>query len=67
MKCPICAEAELVQDVRDLAYTHKGEVTTIPAVTGEFCPACGEAILGATEGARITALMLKFNKELILR
>jgi HTH-type transcriptional regulator/antitoxin MqsA len=62
MKCPICAKAELVQDVRNTPYTYKGKSTTIPAVTGDFCPACGEAILGATEGARISALMLEFNK-----
>jgi len=63
MKCPICAKAELVQDTRDIPYTYKGETTTIPAVTGEFCPACGEAILGAAESTRTSALMLEFNKQ----
>ena len=41
MKCPVCGAAELIPDVRDLPYTYKGETTLIPAVTGEFCPACG--------------------------
>jgi HTH-type transcriptional regulator / antitoxin MqsA len=63
MKCPICAEAELVQDTRDIPYTYKGESTVIPEVTGEFCPACGEAILGTAESARTSALMLEFNKQ----
>ncbi len=63
MKCAICGKAELVQDTRDISYTYKGETTTIPAVTGEFCPACGEAILGAAESARTSALMLEFNKQ----
>lgn len=63
MKCPMCAQAELVEDTRDIPYTYKGETTTIPAVTGEFCPACGEAILGAAESARTSALMLEFNKQ----
>jgi HTH-type transcriptional regulator/antitoxin MqsA len=63
MKCPICGKAELVEDTRDISYTYKGETTTIPAMTGEFCPACGEAILGAAESARISALMLEFNKQ----
>lgn len=63
MKCPICAKAELVQDTRDIPYTYKGEITTIPAVTGDFCPACGEAILGAEESARTSAMMLEFNKQ----
>jgi HTH-type transcriptional regulator/antitoxin MqsA len=62
MKCPICANAELVRDVRDIPYTYKGEVRTIPAVTGDFCQACGEAILDATESTRTNALMLEFNK-----
>ncbi len=63
MKCPICGKAELVQDTRDISYTYKGETTTIPAVTGEFCPACSEAILGGAESARTSALMLEFNKQ----
>lgn len=63
MRCPICAQAELVADTRDLSYTYKGESTTIPAVTGEFCPACGEAILDASESTRTSALMLEFNRQ----
>jgi HTH-type transcriptional regulator/antitoxin MqsA len=58
MRCPMCGEAELVQDTRDLPYTYKGESTVIPAVTGEFCPACGEVILDAQESARNSAMML---------
>jgi HTH-type transcriptional regulator/antitoxin MqsA len=63
MRCPMCAKAELVQDTRDLPYTYKGESTVIPAVTGEFCPACGEVILDAQESARSSAMMLEFNKQ----
>jgi HTH-type transcriptional regulator/antitoxin MqsA len=63
MKCPICANAELLHDTRDLPYTYKGESTIIPGVTGEFCPACGEAILDAAESARTGSLMLEFNKQ----
>jgi len=63
MKCPICAKAELVQDTRDIPYNYKGETTTIPAVSGEFCLACGEAILGPAESTRSSALMLEFNKQ----
>ena len=63
MKCPICAEADLVHDTRDIPYTYKGEMTTIPAVTGDFCPACGETVLDAAESARTSALMLGFNKQ----
>lgn len=63
MKCPTCAGAELVHDTRDMPYTYKGESTTLPAVTGDFCPACGEAVLEASESARVSALMLDFNKQ----
>jgi len=63
MRCPICSQAELVQDTRDIAYTYKGETTTIPAVTGDYCPACGESIHDAGESARTMDLMLEFNKQ----
>jgi HTH-type transcriptional regulator/antitoxin MqsA len=63
MKCPSCAGAELVHDTRDMPYTYKGESTIIPAVTGDFCPACGEAVLEMGESARTSALMLEFNKQ----
>jgi HTH-type transcriptional regulator/antitoxin MqsA len=41
----------------------KGETTTIPAVMGEFCPACGEAILDAAESDRVMREMKAFAKE----
>lgn len=63
MKCPSCAAAELVHDTRDLPYTYKNESTTIPAVTGDFCPACGEAVLDVGESARVSTAMLGFNKQ----
>ena len=63
MKCPSCAAAELVHDTRDMPYTYKGEPTVIPAVTGDYCPACGEAVLEAGESARTGAAMLEFNKQ----
>jgi HTH-type transcriptional regulator / antitoxin MqsA len=50
-------------DTRDMPYTYKGESTTLPAVTGEFCPACGESVLSAQESARVSGLMLAFNKQ----
>jgi len=63
MKCPVCGGAELVPDTRDIPYTYKGESTTIPGVSGEFCPACGEAVLERKESARVSSLMLEFNKQ----
>lgn len=63
MKCPACGAAKLVRDTRDLSHTYKGETTTIPDVTGQFCPACDEAVLDADESARVSAAMLHFNKQ----
>lgn len=63
MKCPLCGEARLVHDTRDVPYTYKGETTFIPAVTGDYCPVCGEMILDADESARNGAVMLALNKQ----
>jgi len=63
MKCPSCAAAELVHDTRDMPYTYKGESTIIPAVTGDFCPACDESILNVVESRRTMNLMLEFNRQ----
>ena len=35
----------------------------IPAVRGEFCPACGESVLAAAEASRVSVAMLEFNKQ----
>ncbi|WP_026107222.1 type II toxin-antitoxin system MqsA family antitoxin [Dyella ginsengisoli] len=63
MKCPSCADAELVRDTRDMPYTYKGESTLIPDVTGDVCPSCGEMILDVAESVRTSAVMLDFNKQ----
>jgi HTH-type transcriptional regulator / antitoxin MqsA len=63
MKCPVCGAAELVRDMRDLPYTYKGESTVIPAVTGEFCPACAQSILDAAESERVMREMRAFSRE----
>ncbi len=63
MRCPACGAAELVHDTRDVPYTYKGESTIIPAVTGDFCPACGEVVMEMPEGIRHSVTMLAFNKQ----
>jgi HTH-type transcriptional regulator/antitoxin MqsA len=63
MKCPVCGAAKLIADTRDLPYTYKGETTTIPAVTGEFCPACGESILDGAESERVMREMQAFTRQ----
>jgi HTH-type transcriptional regulator / antitoxin MqsA len=49
MKCSACSSAELAQDTRDTPHVYKAESTTLPAVKGDFCPACPEAVLAAME------------------
>jgi HTH-type transcriptional regulator/antitoxin MqsA len=63
MKCPACGAARLVRDARELPYTYKGEATTIPAVVGDYCPACGESVLNAAESARVSTAMRVFNRQ----
>jgi HTH-type transcriptional regulator/antitoxin MqsA len=63
MKCPACGAGELIRDTRDLPYAYKGETTVIPAVTGDFCPACAESILDAAESDRVMKEMREFSKQ----
>ncbi len=63
MKCPVCGAAELINDTRDLPYVYKGETILIAAVTGDFCPACAESILGAAESDRVMREMRAFSKQ----
>lgn len=62
MVCPVCGAAELVRDTRDLPYTYKGETTMIPAVTADFCPACGESITDIAETGRVMREMRAFDQ-----
>jgi HTH-type transcriptional regulator / antitoxin MqsA len=63
MKCPSCGGAKLIRDTRDVPYTYKGESTTIPDVTGDFCPACGEVVLNREHGDRYSELMGQFQRQ----
>jgi HTH-type transcriptional regulator/antitoxin MqsA len=63
MKCPVCGAAELVYDTRDMPYTYKGETTIIPGVTGDYCPACAESLLDASETDRVMREMRSFSRQ----
>ena len=63
MKCPSCGAADLIHDTRDVPYTYKGEATSIPAVTGDFCPACGEIVLDREHGDRYGNLIGQFRRQ----
>ncbi len=63
MKCPTCGAANLIHDTRDLPYAYKGEVTMLPQVTGDFCPACDESVLDLQQSRRTMDLMNEFNRQ----
>ena len=63
MRCPVCGDAEIVRDTRDLPYVYKGESTILTSVAGDFCPVCGEAVLEKGEAERVSSLMMEFNKQ----
>ncbi|MFM8899594.1 MAG: type II toxin-antitoxin system MqsA family antitoxin [Burkholderiales bacterium] len=63
MKCPVCGAAKLIHDTRDVPYIYKGEATTIPSVTGDFCPACSEIVLDREQGDRYSEFVGAFHKQ----
>ena len=63
MKCPVCGGAELQHATRDMPYTYKSTTTLIPAVTGDFCPSCGEVVLDREQGDRYGDLVEAFQKQ----
>jgi HTH-type transcriptional regulator/antitoxin MqsA len=63
MKCPFCKSGTLKRSKRSLPYTYKGENTTIPAVTGDFCPACDEVVLNREHGDRYSEMVGLFQRQ----
>jgi YgiT-type zinc finger domain-containing protein len=64
MKCPNCGAPDFVHDTRDLPFNHGSVKTSIRAVTGDFCLACGEVVLDPTESARVCASMLELQAQI---
>lgn len=62
MRCVICG-TDMVRDTRDVSHTYKGQTTTIPNVSGFYCPSCNESLHNAEESESLNAAMLSFNKE----
>lgn len=63
MKCPVCGSAELVHDTRDMEHFYKGQATVIPAVIGDYCPACDECLMGSPETDRVIVAMSDFERQ----
>ncbi|CAG9182142.1 type II toxin-antitoxin system MqsA family antitoxin [Cupriavidus pinatubonensis] len=66
MKCPECGGAELVNEVRDVPYTYRGESTVIRGVRGDWCPQCGEGVMPMGDDS-LGEAMLAFNREVNAR
>ena len=62
MRCPICGGAELAPDTQDMPYRYKGESTLIQGVDGDYCSACGEAVLSHDEAMRVSEQMSAFER-----
>ena len=63
MLCPSCGATELIPDTRDIPYNYKGKSVTIPAIEGDYCPACGEGVLNREHGDRYGDLIGLFQRE----
>lgn len=66
MKCPECGGAELVNELRDVPYTYRGESTVIRGVRGDWCPRCGEGVMPMGDDS-LGEAMLAFNREVNAR
>ena len=63
MNCPCCGAAELIHDTRHAPYIYKSDATTIPAVKGDFCPACGVVVLNKEQGDRYGEFIRQFQRQ----
>ena len=63
MRCPCCGEADLVSETRDIKVTYKRQTTVIPAVEGDYCPACGEVVLSRESGNKYSDLLEAFHRQ----
>ena len=59
---PAVRPTNLVQDVRDVSYAYGGQSTILSAVSGAFCPACGDGVFERSEANRISAALLAFHQ-----
>ncbi|EFP4583710.1 type II toxin-antitoxin system MqsA family antitoxin [Salmonella enterica] len=63
MKCPTCGGADLKHETRDVEYEYKGFKTIIRDITGDYCGACGEAVLDDEAGDKYMAAITAFNRQ----
>ena len=64
MKCPMCGNAKLKHESRDIPYEYKGNKTLFHGVKGHYCDACGEIVFGQGEGEEYMSGMVEFNRKI---
>jgi HTH-type transcriptional regulator/antitoxin MqsA len=47
-----------------MAHFYKGHVAVIPAVTGDYCPACEECVMDTRETDRLILAMRGFKNQI---
>jgi len=47
MKCPACGHSEMVAKTQDETLAYSGQSLTLHAMSGQFCPSCGEGVWNA--------------------
>jgi HTH-type transcriptional regulator/antitoxin MqsA len=50
-----------------MSYDYKDNQTVIPAVTGDYCPACEEVVIDKDDAQRVSEAMLAFNRQINAR
>ena len=54
MKCPACGHPEMVVKTQDETLSYGGQSLTLHAMSGEFCPSCGEGVWDSESYRRYT-------------
>lgn len=67
MKCPVCGGAELIHDTRDIPWVYKGQQILLSAITGDYCPCCGEIILNEEQSNRYARAIREAKKAINAR
>lgn len=62
MKCLECGAADMVHDVRDIEYEYKGEKTILRAISGDYCPACGDLVMDMEQSAEYWRQVTDFRR-----
>jgi HTH-type transcriptional regulator/antitoxin MqsA len=63
MKCPVCGNPDLVREKRDMPFTYREQTTVITEVEGDWCNACGEALIGPEQSERVMAAIKRFRQQ----